>query len=107
MFIVTSHNTINSCCALASTTHSQTLMEKGSSVQNTKTVRLLSLQIIGKANLLLLLQSGNDKFLIHRIRLGEHCAINWLTSKSKKIIIFLAEHLERLLGKTRNKSYPR
>ena len=63
--------------------HSHTLMEKGPRIRNTKTVRLLPVQIIGKANILLLLQSGNNKLLIYRIKLGKLYTINWLINKNK------------------------
>ena len=70
------HNIINPRYALTSITHSHTLIKKGPRIKNTKTVRFLPVQVIGKANILLLLQSGNDKLLIYRIRLGELYIIN-------------------------------
>ena len=70
------HNVINPRYALTSITHFYTLMEKGLSVRNIKTIWFLSLQIIGKANLLLLLQSDNDRLLIYYIKLRERYAIN-------------------------------
>ena len=50
-----SHNIINSCYALTSITHSYTLMEKGPRMRNTKAVRLFPVQVIGEADILLLL----------------------------------------------------
>ena len=70
------HNTINPRYTLTSTAHSHTLIKEGPCIRNTKAVRLLLIQVIGKADILLLLQSGNDKFLIHYIRLGELYAID-------------------------------
>ena len=60
MSIVAGHNTINSRYTLTSITHSYTLIKKGPRIKNTKAVKLLSVQIISKANILLLLQSNND-----------------------------------------------
>ena len=77
------HNTIDPRYALTSTAHSYTLIKKGPRIRNTKTVRLLPVRVIGEANILLLLQNGNDKFLIYYIRLGELYAINWLISKNR------------------------
>ena len=61
-------------------------MEKGPRVQNTKTARFLSLQIIGKANILLL-QNNNNKLLIHRIILRELYIINMLITKKNYCLI--------------------
>ena len=49
------HNTVNTRYTLASTTHPHTLIEKGPRIRNAKTVRLFPLQVIGKADILLLL----------------------------------------------------
>ena len=65
------HNIINSYCTFISTAHSYTLIEEGPRMRNIKTVRFLPVQIIGEANILLLCQSGNNKFLIYYIRLKE------------------------------------
>ena len=70
------HNIINTRYALASIAHPYTLMEKGPRMRNIKAVRFFSVQIIGETNILLLLQSGNNKLLIYYIRLGELYAIN-------------------------------
>ena len=70
------HNIINSHYTLTSTAHSHTLMEKGPRMKNIKAVRLLSVQVIGETNILLLLQSNNNKLLIYYIKLGELYIIN-------------------------------
>ena len=70
------HNIINPRYILANITHSYTLIKKGPGVQNIKTVKLFPLQVIGKTNILLLLQSNYNKFLIHRNYLGEIYTIN-------------------------------
>ena len=82
------HNTINSRYILISIIHFYTLMEKGPRIKNTKAVRLFPVRVIGKTNILLLLQSGNNKLLIHYIRLGELYIINWLINENK-IIYYL------------------
>ena len=51
-------------------------MEKGPRIQNTEIAKLFSLRIIGKSNLLLLLQNNYDGFLIHNNKLGEIYAIS-------------------------------
>ena len=70
------HNTINPRYALTSIVHSHTLIKEGPRIRNTKTAKLLPVRVIGKADILLLLQSGNNKLLIHCIRLGELYTIN-------------------------------
>ena len=70
------HNIINPRCAFTSTMHFYTLIKKGPRIKNTETVRFLPVQVIGEADILLLLQSGNDKLLIYCIRLGELYIIN-------------------------------
>ena len=77
------HNIVNSRYIFTSIAHLYTFMEKGPRMRNTKAVRFLSVRVIGKANILLLLQSNNNKFLIYCIRLGELYVINWLISKNK------------------------
>ena len=71
-----SHNTVNSYYTLTSITHFHTLIKKGPRMRNTKTVRLLPVQVINKTDILLLLQSNNNKLLIHYIRFGKLCTIN-------------------------------
>ena len=70
------HNIINSRYTFTSITHSHTLIKKNPRIKNTKTVRLFPVQVIGETNILLLLQSGNDKLLIHYIKLGKLYTIN-------------------------------
>ena len=70
------HNIVNPRYAFTSITHFYTFIKKGPRIKNTETVRLFPVRVIGKANILLLLQSGNDRLLIHRIRLGELYVIN-------------------------------
>ena len=62
-------------------------MKEGPRMRNTEAVRLLSLRIIGEADLLLLLQSSYDGFLIYSGELSEVYVINWLISKVREIII--------------------
>ena len=50
-----SHNTINSCYTLTSITYFYTLMKKGPRIQNIEAVRFLPVQVINKADILLLL----------------------------------------------------
>ena len=77
------YNIINPRYASTSITHFHTLIKKGPRIKNTKTVRFFLIQVIGEANILLLLQSGNNKFLIHYIKLGELYIIDWLISKNR------------------------
>ena len=84
------HNIVNSRYALISIAHFYTFMEKGPRIKNTKAVRFLPVRVIGKTNILLLLQSGNNKFLIYCIRLGELYVINWLISKNRIIYCLIA-----------------
>ena len=49
------HNIINSRCAFISIAHSYTFMEKGPRMRNIEAVRLFSVRVIGKADILLLL----------------------------------------------------
>ena len=72
------HNIVNPRYALISTAHSYTLIKEGPRMRNTETVRLFPVRVIGEADILLLLQSGNNRFLIYCIRLGELYAIDWL-----------------------------
>ena len=60
IFVMAGHNIINSHCALTSIMHFYTLMEEGPCIRNTEAVRLLSVQVVGKADILLLLQSNDD-----------------------------------------------
>ena len=76
MFIVAGYNTVNPRCAFTSIAHPYTLIKKGPRMRNTEAVRLLPVRVIGEADILLLLQSSNDKLLIHRMRLGELYTIN-------------------------------
>ena len=49
------HNTINPHYTLTSITHPYTFIKEGPRIKNIKTVRLFPVQVIGKANILLLL----------------------------------------------------
>ena len=96
------HNTINPRYTLTSTAHSHTLIKEGPRIRNTETARLLPVQVIGKANILLLLQSGNNKLLIYRIRLGELYTINWLTNKNKtNYYLITSKAFGEVVGKTK------
>ena len=77
------HNIINSRCAFISITHFYTLMEEGPRIRNIEAVRFFPVRVIGEADIFLLLQSNNNKFLIHRIKLGELYIINWLINENK------------------------
>ena len=70
------YNIINPRYTLTSIMHFYTFIKKGPRIKNTKAVRFLPVRVINKANILLLLQNGNNKFLIHCIRLGELYIIN-------------------------------
>ena len=96
------HNTINPRCAFTSITHSHTLIEEGPRMRNTKAVRLLPVQVIGEADILLLLQSGNDRFLIYCIRFGELYIINWLINKNRiNYYLIISKALGEVVGKTK------
>ena len=75
MTVVAGHNAVDLRCALASTAHSHTLMKEGPRMRNTEAAWLLSLRVVGEADILLFLQSSYDGFLIHRSELGELYAI--------------------------------
>ena len=77
------HNIINPRYAFTSIMHFYTFIKKGPRIRNTKAVRLLPVQVIGEADILLLLQSGNNKLLIYCIKLGELYTINWLIGKNR------------------------
>ena len=77
------YNIVNTRCAFTNIAHLYTLIKKGPRIQNTEIVRFLSVRVIGEADILLLLQSGNNKFLICCIRLGELYVINWLIKKNR------------------------
>ena len=102
MFVVAGHNTVDPRCALTSIAHSHTLIEEGPRMRNTEAVRLFPVQVVGEADILLLLQSGNDRFLIHRIRLGELYAINWLISKNRiNYCLTVSRAFGEVVGKTK------
>ena len=69
-------NIINPRYTLISITHLYTFIKKGPRIKNIKIARFFPVRVIGEADILLLLQSGNNKFLIHCIRLGELYIIN-------------------------------
>ena len=54
------HNIINSHYTLTSTAHFHTLIEEGPRIRNIKTVRLFPVRVVGKANILLLLQNNDN-----------------------------------------------
>ena len=96
------HNIINPRYALTSITHSYTLIKEGPRIRNIKAVRLLPVRVIGKVNILLLLQSGNNRFLIHCIRLGELYVINWLISKNRiNYYLIVNKAFGEVVGKTK------
>ena len=80
MFVIAGHNIVNPRCAFISIAHFYTLIKEGPCIRNTEAVRLFPVRVVGEADILLLLQSGNDRFLIHCMRLGELYAIDWLTT---------------------------
>ena len=77
------YNIINSCCAFTSIVHFYTFMEEGPCIRNIEAVRFFPVRVIGEADILLLLQSGNNRFLIYCIRLGELYTIDWLISENR------------------------
>ena len=77
------HNIINFRYTLTSIMYFYTLMEEGPRIRNIEVIKLFPVRVIGKADILLLLQSGNNKFLIYCIRLRELYVINWLINKNK------------------------
>ena len=96
------HNIVNPRCAFMSTVHSHTLIKEGPRIRNTEAARLLPVQVIGEADILLLLQSGNDRFLIYRIRLGELYAIDWLINKNRTNYCLTANRaFGEVVGKTK------
>ena len=96
------HNTINPRYTLTSTAHFHTLIKKGPRIKNTKTARLLPVQVIGEADILLLLQSSNDKLLIHHIKLGKLYTINWLINKNKtNYCLTISRAFGEVVGKTK------
>ena len=54
------HNIVNTRYAFANTAHPYTFIKKGPRIRNVKVIKLLPLRVIGKADILLLLQSNND-----------------------------------------------
>ena len=96
------HNIINSRYILTSTAHFYTLIKEGPRIRNIKTVRLLLVRVISEADILLLLQSGNDKLLIYRIRFGELYTINWLINKNKtNYYLTISKVFGKIVGKTK------
>ena len=102
IFIMAGHNTVNPRYTLTSTMHFYTLIKKGPRIKNKKTVRLLPVQVIGEADILLLLQSGNNKLLIHCIKLGKLYTINWLINKNKtNYYLIINKAFKEVIGKTK------
>ena len=96
------HNIVNFRCTLTSITHFHTLMEEGPRIRNTKAVRFFPIRVIGEADILLLLQSGNDKFLIYRMRFGELYIIDWLISENRIIYcLIIGKAFGKVVGKTK------
>ena len=94
------HNIINPRCTFTSIMHSYTFIKKGPRIKNTETARLLPVRVIGKANILLLLQSSNNKLLIYYIKLGKLYIINWLTSKNKiNYYLIISRVFGKVVGK--------
>ena len=77
------HNIINPRYTFTSITHFHTVIKKGPRIKNIKVVRFFPVRVIGKTDIFLLLQSGNDKLLIYYIKLGELYVINWLINKNR------------------------
>ena len=96
------HNIVNPRYTLTSIVHSHTLIKEGPRIKNIKAVRLFPVRVIGEADILLLLQNGNNKLLIYRIRLKELYTINWLISKNKTNYCLIASRAFReVIGKTK------
>ena len=96
------HNIINLRCAFTSIAYFHTLIKEGPRIKNTEAVRLFPVRVIGEVNILLFLQSGNDKFLIYRIRLGELYVINWLISKNKiNYYLIISKVFKEVVRKTK------
>ena len=96
------YNTINPRCAFISTAHPYTFIKEGPRIKNTETVRLFPVRVIGEADILLLFQSGNDKFLIYCIRLGELYVIDWLISKNRiNYCLIVSRIFGEVVGKTK------
>ena len=96
------HNIINPRYTFTSITHFYTLIKKGPRMRNIEAVRFLPVRVIGEANILLLLQSGNDKLLIHYIRLGELYVINWLINKNRiNYCLIINKAFRKVVGKTK------
>ena len=97
-----SHNIINSYYALTSITYFYNLIEEGPRIRNTETVRFLFIRVISEADILLLLQSGNDKLLIYCIKFGELYVINWLIRKNKiNCYLIISIVFGEVVGKTK------
>ena len=77
------HNIINPRYTFINIAHFYTFIKEGPRIRNIEIVRLLPVRVIGEVDILLLLQSGNDKFLIYCIKLGELYIINSLINKNR------------------------
>ena len=96
------HNIINPRYALTSIAHFYTLIKEGPCIRNIEAVRLLPVRVIGEADILLLLQSGNNRFLIYCIRLGELDVIDWLISKNRiNYYLIINKVFKEVVGKTK------
>ena len=94
------HNIINPRYTFTSIMHSYTFIKEGPRMRNTETARLLPVRVVGKADILLLLQSGNDRFLIYRMRLGELYVIDWLISKNRiNYCLIISKAFGEVVGK--------
>ena len=102
IFVVAGHNIVDPRCALTNITYPYTLIKEGLCMRNIEAVRFLPVRVIGEADILLLLQSSNDKFLIYCIRLGELYAIDWLISKNKiNYCLIISKIFGKVVGKTK------
>ena len=96
------HNIVNPRCALTSITHLHTFIKEGPRMRNTEVVRLFPVRVVGEANILLLFQSGNNKFLIYCIRFGELYVIDWLISKNRiNCYLTVSRIFGEVVGKTK------
>ena len=98
------HNIVNSRYTFISIVYFYTFIEEGPRIRNTKAVRFFPVRVISKANILLLLQSGNNKLLIYCIRLGELYIINWLISKNRtNYYLIINKVFGNVVGKNQNR----